>query len=322
VPEPSAIPEPYGTLVNQYVRSGLGRIPARQPMRNASHASGNDGVTPRIYGYSLVNLMKKAGFGEAVLLYWLGHPVTRPFEARLFEMCLIASLTNGPGTISAQASKLSASAGNSPNTAMVATLASIGTVHGGNGQEAAHMLVEVFGQTKLTDPYSRSNAPDLGALVAGFVKKFRDKKSVAREAGLEAGRVPCLGHPVFNKEAVNYDPRERVIAGYMEDHKIYNVFHDYYHRLSRGMMESGVTNKVHAVNVDAALTCVLMGIAWPLLIDKKITVQRAVDLPLLAFALGRVAGGAGEYLDHRESGTDMDMRVPVEECQFLGRAQD
>jgi len=72
-----------------------------------------------------------------------------------------------------------------------------------------------------------------------------------------------------------------------------------------------VTSKVHAVNVDAALTCILMGIAWPLLIDKKITVERAIDLPFLAFALGRVAGGAGEYLDHRESGTDMDMRIPV-----------
>jgi hypothetical protein len=100
------------------------------------------------------------------------------------------------------------------------------------------------------------------------------------------------------------------------------VFLDFYHRLARAMMDSGVTNKVHAVNVDAALTCVLMGIAWPLLIDKKITVQRAVDLPFLAFALGRAAGGAGEYLDHRESGTDMDMRVPVDECEFLGRAQD
>ncbi len=322
VPEPSPIPEPYGTLVNQYVKSGLGRIPTRQSMRNASHASSNDGATPRVYGYSLMNLMKKARFGEAVLLYWLGQPVRREFEARLFEMCLIASLTNGPGTISAQAAKLSASAGNSPNTAMLATLAAIGTVHGGNGQEAARMLIEIFGHTKMTDPYSRSNAPGLDALVADFVKKFKDQKAVAREAGLDSGKVPCIGHPVFNKEAVNYDPRERVIAAYMEQHKIYNVFHDFYHRLSRAMMDNGVTNKVHAVNVDAALTCVLMGIAWPLLIDKKITVQRAVDLPFLAFALGRVAGGAGEYLDHRESGTDMDMRVPVEECQILGRAQD
>jgi len=33
-------------------------------------------------------------------------------------------------------------------------------------------------------------------------------------------------------------------------------------------------------------TCILMGIAWPLLVDKKITVERAIDLPFLAFALG------------------------------------
>ncbi len=65
-----------------------------------------------------------------------------------------------------------------------------------------------------------------------------------------------------------------------------------------------------------------MGIAWPLLVDKKITVERALDLPFMTFALGRVAGGAGEYLDHREIGTDMDMRVPVSECRFIGRDKD
>ena len=127
---------------------------------------------------------------------------------------------------------------------------------------------------------------------------------------------------MFNNDAVNYDPRERVIFEYMDEHKIYNVFLDFYHRLTHGMTGGGVTNKVHAVNVDAALACILMGIAWPLLVDKKITVERAVQLPFLAFALGRVAGGAGEYLDHRESGTDMDMRIPVSECMYLGRIQD
>jgi succinyl-CoA synthetase alpha subunit/citrate synthase len=319
---PVTIPEPYGSLVEQYVKSGLGRISTRQSMRNASHASSNDGVTPRIYGYSVMNLMKKGSFAEAVLLYWLGQPPKHTFEARLFEMGLIASLTNGPGTISTQAAKLSASAGNPPNTAMVATLAAIGTIHGGNGQEAARMLVAVFGKSGLIDPYSKTKAPDLDSVVTAYVKKFKVKKAVAKEAGLDYDKVPCLGHPVFNKEPVNYDPRERVIAEYMEEHKIYNVFLDFYHRLTRCLTETGVTNKVHAVNVDAALTCILLGIAWPFLMDKKITVERAVDLPFLAFALGRVAGGAGEYLDHRESGTDMDMRIPVSECQFFGRVQD
>lgn len=319
---PGTIPEPYGSLVERYVQSGFGRMQTRQSMRNASHASSNDGVTPRIYGYSVMNLMKKSSFAESVLLYWLGYPLRQAFEIRLFEMGLIASLTNGPGTISGQAPKLSASAGNSPNTAMIATLAAIGTVHGGNGQEAARMLIDVFGKTGLTDPYDREKAPDLDAIVRDYVKKFKERKMVDKEAGLYYEKVPCLGHPVFNREAVNFDPRERVIAAYMDEQGIYNVFHDFYHRLTRGMTGAGVTRKVHAVNVDAMLTCILMGIAWPLLVDKKITVDRAVDLPFLAFALGRVAGGAGEYLDHRESGTDMDMRIPVSECRFLGRVQD
>lgn len=316
------IPEPYGPLVERYVKSGFGRIPTHQSMRNTSHASSNDGVTPRIYGHSVMNLMRKGSFAEAVLLYWLGHAPKHEFEAKLFEMGLIASLTNGPGTISSQASKLSASAGNAPNTAMIGTLAAIGTVHGGNGQNAAKMFIEVFGKSGLVDPYNKAKVPDLDAIVADFVKKFKERKAVAKDAGLDYEKVPCLGHPVFNKEPVNYDPRERVIAAYLEDNKIYNVFFDFYHRLTRGMMGAGVTNKVHAVNVDAALTCILMGIAWPLLVDKKITIERAVDIPFLAFALGRVAGGAGEYLDHRESGTDMDMRVPISECIYLGRIQD
>lgn len=320
--QPGIISEPYGTLVERYVKSGFGRVPSRQPMRNSSHASSNDGATPRIYGYSVMSLMRKGSFAESVLLYWLGQPLKHEFEAKLFEMGLIAALTNGPGTISSQASKLSASAGNPPNTAMIATLAAIGNVHGGNGQESAKMLIEVFGQSGLTDPYNQSKTPDLNIIVAEYVKKFKKKKALAKDAGLDYKKVPCLGHPVFNKEPVNYDPRERVIATYLEENKIYNVFLDFYQRLTRGMTVAGVTNKVHAVNVDAALTCILMGIAWPFLVNKKITVERAVDLPFLAFALGRVAGGAGEYLDHRESGTDMDMRVPVGECMYLGRIQD
>jgi len=316
------IPEPYGSLVERYVKSGFGRIATHQPMRNTSHASANDGATPRIYGHSLMHQMRKGSFAESILLYWLGVPPKHAFEIKLFEMGLIASLTNGPGTISCQGAKLSASAGNTPNTAMIGTLASIGSVHGGNGQSAAKLFIELFAKSGLVDPYNKEKIPDLDAIVANFVKEFKAKKSVAKDAGIDYEKVPCLGHPVFNKEAINYDPRERVIASYLEEHKIYNVFFDFYHRLARGLTTAGVTNKVHAVNVDAALACILMGIAWPLLVDKKITTDRAVDLPFLAFALGRVAGGAGEYLDHRESGTEMDMRVPISECIYLGRIQD
>jgi len=322
VPHVDTIVEPYGSLIKEYIKSGLGRIPARQSMRNASHASSNDGVTPRVYGYSLLNLISGGSFVDAVLLSWLGCRPQHDFESRLAEMCLIASLTNGPGTISAQAAKLAACAGNDPNTAMMATLGAIGTVHGGNGKQAARMLLEVFGATDLKSPYQREAAPDLDKLARAYVSNFKKQKSAAKDAGVEYERVPCLGHPVFNTERVNYDPRERVIHAYLEEQGLYNVFLDFYHRLAQELMTQQATTKVHAVNIDAAITCVLMGIAWPLLVENKISVERTVDLPFLTFALGRVAGGASEYLDHRESGTALDMRVPVSECRFIGRPQD
>lgn len=316
------IPPPYDGLIQKHIKSGLGRSVSHQSMRNVSHASSNDGEVPRIYGYSLLNIMEETSFAKATMLYWLSEKPVHEFEVDLFEMCLIASLTNGPGTISAIGAKASASAGNEPNTAMMTTLGTMGLTHGGNGKKATKMLIELFSNTGMKDPYSKENAPDLGKMVLEQVARFKKMKSSSKEEGIEYKKIPCLGHPVFNNKLINFDPREQVISKYLEKNNIYNVFLDYYHRLSKEMMRQGATSKAHAVNVDAAISCVCMGIAWPFLVDKKITIERAVDLPFLSFALGRVAGGAGEYLDHRESGTGMDMRVPVAECKYLGRPKD
>jgi succinyl-CoA synthetase alpha subunit len=320
---PGAIPTPYNGLLAQQIKGDLGRSVARQPMRHASHASSNDGVTPRVYGHSLLNLMKGPhSFARSVLLAWLGSPPAHDFEVGLFEMCLTASLTNGPGTISAQAAKLSASAGNEPNTAMMATLGAIGSVHGGNGKDAARFLIKTFRESGLANPYDRRKAPKLDKLAQAYVADYHQRKLAATDAGVDIERVPCLGHPVFNQELVNYDPRERVISAHLAAKGLYNVFLDFYHRLAHELLNQGVTRKVHAVNVDGAIACVCLGVAWPLLLEKRITVDRALDLPVLTFALGRVAGGAAEYLDHRESGTEMDMRVSVQECQALTHPRD
>ena len=266
--------------------------------------------------------MKRCSFSGAVLLSWLGVHPKHEFEAELFEMCLTASITNGPGSISAQGAKLSASAGNEPNTAIMTTLGAIGIVHGGNGKAAAKFLIKMFRNTGMTDPYDQKKAPDLDKLVHDFVSDYKKRKAAAKETGLGLEKIPCLGHPVFNKDQVNYDPRERVVSQYLDEHKLYNVFIDFYHRLTRELTKQGVTGKSHAVNIDAVLTGVCLGIAWPMLVDRQITMERAYDLPFLTFVLGRVAGGAAEYLDHRESGTDMDMRTPNSDCRMLTRPRD
>jgi hypothetical protein len=52
------------------------------------------------------------------------------------------------------------------------------------------------------------------------------------------------------------------------------------------------------------------------------TVERARDIPFVAFALGRAAGGAGEFLDHQDFGTQMDMRISVKDCKELTKARE
>lgn len=312
---PGVIPEPYSGQFEKQMEAFLDGM-IRQPMRSVSHASSNDGITPRIYGYSLVDVMKKLSFTAAMILYWTGELPKDEFEEKLAEMAFIASLTNGPGTISAQGAKLSASAGNNPNTAMIGTMASIGMVHGGNGAKAVKFLLKCFENMDIKDPYNNTdiNVKELAVKVA---ENFKKTKQAAKSAGIEYERIPCLGHPVFRNDPVNYDPREQVIYNFIKDSGRESLFFEFYHHLAQALKSNGSTRNVMAVNLDASIACVWLGICWQRICDKQMTIKRAVDIPFIAFALGRVAGGAGEFLDHQDFGTDMDMRVPTSECRAL-----
>ena len=313
---PGIIPSPYIEQFEKNSQALLNEM-IRQTMRNASHASSNDGVTPRIYGYSLMELMKKRSFAAALVLALTGELPKDSFEEKLAEMTFIASITNGPGTISAQGAKLSASAGNSPNTAMIGTLASMGLVHGGNGAEAVTYLLDYFKESELKNPYEYTI--DVKTLALKAADDFKKKKSAAKSAGIEYDKLPCLGHPVFRNDQINYDPREQIIYEFIKNSGKKNAFLDFYHHLSVALRDNGCTKVVMAVNVDAAIACIWLSICWSRIIEKQMTLKRAVDIPFIAFALGRVGGGAAEFLDHQDFGTDMDMRIPVLECKSLSR---
>ena len=310
------IPEPYRRQVKIQNKSFPDSM-IRQNMRNASHASSNNGKLLQIYGYSITDLMEKYTFSSALILYWTGELPASSFEEKLVDLTLMASLTNGPGTISAQGAKLSASAGNNPNTAMIATLASLGLIHGGNGSKAVSYLLDQFEGIEIKDPFSSSAIVEKVASKAASA--FCKIRNSAKLAGIEYDRIPCLGQPFNNKEAVNYDPREQIIYKYIKDRNKYLIFLDFYHSLAIKIKEKGCTKKVLTVYVDAAIACVWLSICWTRLKDKQMTRKRAVDLPFLAFALGRAAGGAGEYLDHQDFGEKMDMRIPARECRSLTR---
>jgi succinyl-CoA synthetase alpha subunit len=317
VPSEGVIPSPYKEQFSAAQRTQFGRGITRRDMRNASHASSNDGVTPRVFGRSVMELMRHGSFAETLILGWTGQPASRPFEPALVEQTLIAAFTNGPGSISAQAAKLSASAGNEPHTAMIATLACTGSVHGGNGRDAAAMMIEAFAKSKLSDPYATGQDALIAAVAQDVAADALRRKREAQESDKEFARVPCLGHPVYRTAEVNYDPRERIIAGFLEKKDIVHAFLAFYHDLARALRDVGVTRNVLAVNVDAAIACVWLGICWPLLLEKKITVARVKGIAMAAFALARAAGGVSEYFDHTDFGLPMDMRIAVTECQTL-----
>lgn len=319
---PGTIPEPYGAQFKRQIKNTIGLSAVRRDMRNASFASAIDGGEPHIYGYPAVKLMERGSFGAALILYWTGELPRQEFEAQLVEMLLIAALTNGPGTISAQAAKLSASAGNTPNTAMIATLAATGTVHGGNGTKAVQFLLEHFREIGLTDPYQPGKSVDAEKIAKNAARRFKKIKDSAKESGVDYERIPCLGHPVYNKEQVNYDPREQAISRYLAKAGKTNVFLNFYHCLARELYAIDVSTKVWAVNVDAAIACVWLAICWPALMEKRITRKRVENCAFLGFALGRAAGGAGEFLDHQDFGLPMDMRIPASECSALSRPRE
>jgi len=315
------IPKPYASQVKLLSKETLGVHAPRRNMRNASHASSNDGLVTRLYGHSIENEMRKGSFAESLFLAWSGE---RPgtFEARLLEKCLIGSLSNGPGTISAQGAKLSTSAGNAPNTVMIATLASIGDVHGGNGRRAVEFLIRVFRKVELKDPFDPVHGIDAQKLAVKEARSFAKQRRAAKEVGADYQRIPCLGHPVFKDKPINYDPRERIIADFLKENERCNVFLDFYHALAGEIKNLGIARNVWAVNLDGAIASVVLGICWKLLREKRITVRRVCDMAFMVFALGRVAGAGGEFLDHQDTGSPMDMRIPVSECTILSRPRD
>ena len=318
---PGTIPSPYHAQVEHQRRQTLGAVPPRRSMRKASYASSNDGRTTRLYGHPIEGLMEAGAFVSAVMLAWTGRGVP-DWQADLLGRCLIASLSNGPGTISAQGTKLSTSAGNAPNTAMIAALACVGDVHGGNGRRGVDYLLRVFGEVGLADPWAPEPGVDLPSIVQQQAARFAQQRAAAKEAGRDYDRIPCLGHPVFRDQPVNYDPRERVIARAIEAGGRRNVFLDFYHGLAAAIKTAGIARNVWAVNLDGAIAAVTLGVCWPALADKQMSVPRVRDIAFLIFALGRAAGAAGEYLDHQDHGTPMDMRVPPDECVALTRPKD
>jgi succinyl-CoA synthetase alpha subunit len=278
---------------------------------------------------SLCGISREERFGrwsmaDMLFLALTGKKPTEA-EARPLQILIGLLISNGPGSISAQGAK-GAVAADGPQTpsrvqinkAMVGFLTHSGYSHGGNGFEGMAFLLELFKDADLKDPTDRNHEVDLKALARRFAETYRDEKSQSKEVGLDGPRaLPGVHHPIFKGKPVNYDPRERFIAEFLEKRGDYNVFHAFYRELVQALYDVGATRYVFCVNVDAVIAALLLAVLWK---DYRSGAFTEKDLETAAFNVflyGRMIGAAAEIDDHLNRGRNMDTRTPQEQCSFV-----
>jgi hypothetical protein len=278
---------------------------------------------------SLHGIPREERFGKWTMAEFLFLALTgkKPTEteARPLQILIGLLISNGPGSISAQGAKgaVSADGPQTPdrvqiNKAMVGFLTHSGYSHGGNGFEGMAFLLEHFKNADLKDPTDANHGLDLRAMAMTFAETYKDDKARSKEAGLTGPRaLPGVHHPIFKGKPINFDPRERFIAEFMEKRGDYNVFHAFYRELVQALYDAGASPYVFCVNVDAVIAALLLGLLWK---DYTAGVLGEKDLETAAFNLflyGRMIGAAAEIDDHLNRGRNMDTRTPLEQCGFV-----
>ena len=246
-------------------------------------------------------------------------------EARPLQILTGLLISNGPGAMSLQGAKgaVSADGPQTPgrvqiNKAMVGFLTHTGYSHGGNGFEGMAFLLERFQGIELRDPTDPNHGLDLAGMAKSFAEAYREEKANAKESGTaELRALPGVHHPVFKGKPVNYDPRERFIAKFMEERGDYNIFHAYYRALAQALYDAGATPYVFCVNVDAIIAALLLAVLWQDYRSNALTVKDLETAAFNVFLYGRMIGAAAEIDDHLNRGRNMDMRTPQENCRFI-----
>jgi len=246
-------------------------------------------------------------------------------EARPLQILIGLLISNGPGSITAHGAKgaVSADGPQTPrrvqiNKAMVGFLTHSGYSHGGNGFEGMAFLLDQFKNVDLKDPTDPKHGLDLKSIATRFAEVYRDEKVQSKEAGFDGPRaLPGVHHPIFRGKPVNYDPRERFIANFMEKRGDYNIFHAFYRELVQALYETGASRYVFCVNVDAVIAALLLAILWKDYRSGALTEKDLETAAFNVFLYGRMIGAAAEIDDHLNRGRNMDTRTPQEQCAFV-----
>jgi succinyl-CoA synthetase alpha subunit len=291
-------------------------IGASIPARHHQHGS--------LCGISREERFSRWNMADVLFLALTGKKPT-PAEAKPLQILIGLLISNGPGSISAQGAK-GAVAADGPQTpsrvqinkGMVGFLTHSGYSHGGNGFEGMAFLLEEFKDLDLKDPSDPNHGLDLKGMATRFAERYKEEKTQSKESGLDGPRaLPGVHHPIFKGKPVNYDPRERFIAGFMEKRGHYNVFHAFYRELVQALYDTGATRYVFCVNVDAVIAALLLAVLWKDYRSGALTEKDLETAAFNVFLYGRMIGAAAEIDDHLNRGRNMDTRTPQEQCAFV-----
>jgi succinyl-CoA synthetase alpha subunit len=291
-------------------------IGASIPAKHHQHGS--------LWGISREERFSRWSMADVLFLALTGKKPTQA-EARPLQILIGLLISNGPGSISAQGAK-GAVAADGPQTpsrvqinkAMVGFLTHSGYSHGGNGFEGMAFLLEQFKDVDLKDPTDRNHRLDLKAMATRFAEAYKEEKLQSKESGLDGPRaLPGVHHPIFKGKPINYDPRERFIAEFMEKRGDYNIFHAFYRELVQALYGAGASRYVFCVNVDAVIAALLLAVLWKDYRSGGLTEKDLETAAFNVFLYGRMIGAAAEIDDHLNRGRNMDTRTPQEQCAFV-----
>ena len=156
-------------------------------------------------------------------------------------------------------------------------------------------------------------------MAVNYAKEYKAYKTDAKAKGdLSYAKIPCVNHPVFKGEDVNYDPREVFVKDLFTEKKSYNIFLEFYHELVNALYKTGVSKNVYCVNIDAVIATILLKSLWHQFAEGTFSEKSLETAAFSVFLYARMIGSAAEIEDHINRGRNMDTRTAASKCKFVG----
>lgn len=195
-----------------------------------------DGI-PHIHGYSLIDLLSKMSFGEAIYLLLQG---LRPNldQLTIFNAVLVAAIDHGPLTPSADVARRVAAAGNPLQAAVGAGILTIGDYHGGAIEQVGQLFQTIMHDANV-QPQQRANE-----IVGRGLAQFR--------------RLPGYGHKIYRDE----DPRVTALFAHAKAHQLSTEYLDLASTCVDALEQH--KGKRLCLNIDGGMAAVLsaLGFSW------------------------------------------------------------